>query len=101
MAEKAKADIYLEYLDRILRGERDTGTVNEAEVAKLLSLAETMLDHDFSVDSKIREKLKEHILTQILRKDDELDEDALEHVAAGSKDLDEEQKDVLRRLRWP
>lgn len=94
MFEKAKADIYLAYLDRILAGEKDIGPIDDAEIDRLLLLAKTMLAADLSTDSKMRESLRKKLwvrikeknessLSGLLRNDDELDEDALNYVAAG------------------
>ncbi|MHB9094531.1 MAG: hypothetical protein ACYC21_07645 [Eubacteriales bacterium] len=93
MAEEIKADIYLTYLERILAGEKDIGPVEDVEIEKLLLLAKTMLAADFSVNSKMRENLRKQILAQVSKNnkssltvlsgnDDELDEEALEHVTA-------------------
>lgn len=105
MAKKTKADIYMAYLDRILAGEKDFGPVEDAEIAKLLLLAKTMIAADFSVNSKIRENLRKQLVSQIKKEnkssfsvratnDDELDEDTLDYVAAGFGRQAGEQKDI-------
>ena len=105
MNEKDKVDIYLEYLDQILSGEKDIGFVEDVEIEKLLSLAKTMLDADLSVNSEIRENLRNQLLAEVtkkskssfsvlLRNDDELDEEALNYVAAGFTGQAGEQNDI-------
>jgi len=109
MDEKTKADIYLAYLDRILEGEKDMVPVDEAEIKELLLLARTMIDNDFSVSTKTREKLRKQILAQVYKKnkssltrlpedDEELEDEMLDYVAAGFAGQDEEQKDILKHL---
>lgn len=94
MTEKTKADIYLAYLDQILAGEKDIEPVEDVEIEKLLLLAKTMIAADLSVNSEMRENLRKQLLAQVtkknksslsvlLRNDDELDEEALNYVAAG------------------
>lgn len=109
MDEKAKAEIYLKYLDRILAGEKVVAPVEELEINELLSLARTMIDVDFSVSTKTREKLRKQILEQVYKtnksclknlstNDDELKEEDLELVAAGFAEQDEEQRDMIKRI---
>ena len=103
MAEKGKADIYIAYLDQILAGKKDIGPVEDVELEKLLRLAKNMIATDFSVNRKMREKLKKKLLAQVIkesslsvlsRNDDELDEKAYKQVAAGFAGQVGEQKDV-------
>lgn len=91
MAEKIKADIYISYLEQILAG-KTIETVKDIEIEELLLLSKTMIAEDLSVNSKIRENLRKKLLAQVMEdsnlymlssKDDELDEESLEHVAAG------------------
>lgn len=94
----AKAELYLSYLDRILAGEKDIGPVEDAEIAKLFRLAQSMYAVDFSVQSEIRETLRKQLLDQISPRDksilaiiledkpgsdDELMEADLDYVTAG------------------
>ncbi|CDX00146.1 Hypothetical protein DPCES_0259 [Desulfitobacterium hafniense] len=93
MNEKQQAEIYLTYLERLIAGEKDLGVVEEPEIRKLLFLAETILTHDLSSNSKLRDSLKEKILAQLgqvnpvdlreFSRDEELTEEDLEYVAAG------------------
>lgn len=98
MTEKTKAELYLAYLDRILTGEKNIGPVEDAEVAKLLRLAQSMIAVDFSVNSEIRESLQKQLLERISSADnavltgawqdkqgleDELTEEELSYAAAG------------------
>lgn len=110
MDEKAKAEIYLKYLDRILAGEKVVAPVEELEINELLLLARTMIDADFSVSTKTREKLRKQILEQIYKSnksswkalsdnDDELGDDDLDLIAAGFAQKDEELKDILKRIK--
>ena len=105
MDEKAKADIYLAFLDRILAGEKVSGPVEDVEIEKLLLMAKTMIEADLSVKSQMREKLRKQLLTQVtkgntskismlFRDNDELDEEALDYVAAGFGGRDEEQRNI-------
>jgi len=94
MTEKAKAELYLAYLDRILAGEKDIGPVEDDEIAELLRLAQSMIAVDLSVDIKIREALREQLLIRIspadyailidaLKEENELTEEELGYAAAG------------------
>lgn len=98
MTEKMKVKLYLAYLDRILAGEKNIGPVEDAEVAELLRLAQSMMDVDSSVNSQIRESLRKQLLKRISPTDkftlagilkekqgpeDELTEEELIYVAAG------------------
>jgi len=94
MAEKIKADIYIAYLDQILAGKENIEPVEDEEVEKLLLLAKTMIDTDLSVNSKLREILRKQLLDQaikesslslLLKDDDKLDEEALDHVTAAGE----------------
>ncbi|WP_434510693.1 hypothetical protein [Desulfitobacterium sp. AusDCA] len=93
MTNKRKADIYLTYLDQILAGEKDIGPVEDEEIAKLLLLAQSMIDADFSVNSQMKEKLKKQLLTKIAQFEDnfngELKDEDLELVTAGGAGLTE------------
>ncbi|RCX19344.1 hypothetical protein DFR58_10389 [Anaerobacterium chartisolvens] len=112
MVKKTKADIYLAHLERIIAGKKDVEPVEDIETKEILSLARTMLAADFSSDIKIREKLMKRILTEMYEKDksslemlleseDELDEEALEHVAAGFAGKEKEQKDIINGIMLP
>lgn len=103
MAEKTKAEIYIKYLDQILAGEKDMEPVEDAEIAKLILLARTMIANNLSTNSNIREKLRKQLLAQVnnkssfsmrSRNDDELDDDTLNYVAAGFERQAGEQKDI-------
>lgn len=105
MSEKTKTDIYLAYLDRILAGEIDIGPVEDVKIERLLQLAKKMIAADFSINSKMRENLRKQLLAQVtnknkssfsvlLRNDDELDEEALMHVAAGFREQAGQQQDI-------
>lgn len=105
MDEKARADIYLAFLDRILAGERVSGPVEDVEIEKLLLMAKTMIAADLSVKSQMREKLRKQLLAQVtkgnksklsmlLRDNDELDEEDLDYVAAGFGGQAGDQKDT-------
>lgn len=98
MTNKRKADIYLTYLDQILAGEKDIGPVEDEEIAKLLLLAQSMIDADFSVNCQMKEKLKKQLLTKIAQFEDnfdgELKDDDLEFVTAGSAELANEFKGI-------
>ncbi|HHY28043.1 MAG TPA: hypothetical protein GX523_15110 [Desulfitobacterium dehalogenans] len=93
MNEKQQAEIYLTYLDRIIAGEKDLGLVEDPEIRNLLFLAQTMLTHDLSSNSKLRDSLREKILAQLGQADPvglrefnvegELGEEDLDYVAAG------------------
>lgn len=100
MTEKTKANIYLAYLDLILKKEKYIKPVEDAEVSQLLTLSKIMLAEDFSINSKTRYLLKKQLLTQISPEDkfllpktkdnnepeDELREEDLEYVAGGLTD---------------
>ena len=101
MTEKAKAELYLAYLDRILAGEKDIGPVEDDEIAELLRLAQSMIAVDLSVDIKIREALREQLLIRIspadyailidaLKEENELTEEELGYAAAGLQEQDRE-----------
>ena len=79
-----RADIYLDYLDKILAGKEDIGPVEDEEIEKLLLLAKAMIAADFSIDSKIKKNLKKQLLEHLAEKndDEELDEKELEQVVA-------------------
>ena len=94
MAEMIKANIYLTYLDQILAGKKDIGSIDDVEIKKLLLLAKTMMATDLSVNSNMRENLRKQLMvqltkedklsiSQLLSNDEELDEDTLDYVAAG------------------
>ncbi|MEL1134040.1 hypothetical protein AAC978_02560 [Desulfitobacterium sp. THU1] len=93
MNERQQAETYMIYLEQIIAGEKDLGLVEDPEIRKLLFLAQTMLTHDLSANSKVRDSLKEKILAQLdqakpvdLREfsgDEELGEEDLDYVAAG------------------
>lgn len=93
MVEKIKADLYLTYLERILAGENDIGPVEDIEIDKLLELAKIMLAADLNINSETMDKLRQQILDRVSRNnissftgqpetDDELDDEALDHVVA-------------------
>ncbi|TGE36583.1 hypothetical protein E4K67_19270 [Desulfosporosinus fructosivorans] len=101
MAEKIKADSYIAYLDQILAGKKINVPVEDVEIEKLLLLARTMIDADLSINIKLRDNLRKCLLDQVVRKsclsvlltnEDELDEEALEHVTAAGQAG--EQKDI-------
>lgn len=98
MMEMSKKDVFLTYLDQILAGAKNVGPVEDEEIAKLLELAQTMVEAGCNINSEIRETLREQILNQVSHKDKallsllgreyklldcELDEEDLEYVAAG------------------
>lgn len=93
MNEKQQAEIYLTYLDQIIAGEKDLGLVEDPEIRKLLFLAQRMLTNDLSLNSRVRDALKEKILAQLeqtdlvsskeINIDGELGEEDLNYVAAG------------------
>ncbi len=93
MNEKQQAEIYLIYLEQIISGEIDLGLVEDPEIRKLLILAQTILANDLSLNSRVRDTLKEKILAQLeqadlvslkeLSIDGELGEEDLNYVAAG------------------
>lgn len=100
MTDETKADLYLTYLDRVLAGEKDIGPVEDAEVAKLLRLAQNMIAVDIRVNGEIRESLRKKLLNRIFRADhfisagflkdkpgleDELTEEELGYAAAGQQ----------------
>lgn len=92
MAEKIKADTYIAYLDQLLAGKKDIGPVNDIEIEKLLQLTQTMINADLSLNSKLRESLREQLLDAInsnpstfSRNEDELDEEDLENVTAAGQ----------------
>lgn len=92
MVEKARADIYLGYLEQILAGEKNIGPIEDPEIEGLLLLAKAMIANDLSVTSKVKDKIREQLLDQVTknakpsimsRNYDELDEEDLNLVAAG------------------
>ncbi|MFZ3171141.1 MAG: hypothetical protein WA118_04065 [Carboxydocellales bacterium] len=97
MTENKKSIIYLDCLDQILAGEKDVGPVEDKEIQELLLLAKTMITAGFSEKGKIREEIKQQLLTKLSERnkssfpvpvkdeldEDELDEEALQNVAAG------------------
>lgn len=93
MDEKKRVDTYLVYLDKILAGEQYIGPVEDREVEKLLQLAKTLIATDFSINSKIKEDLRERLVALIREKDksgaavltsneDELGDEDLDRVVA-------------------
>ena len=105
MDEKIKADIYIAYLDKILAGEKDIGPVDDVEIEELLLLAKTMVADDFSINNETKENFRKRLIAQVTKKnssslrmlsknDDELDEEALEYVAAGFGGQAGEQMDI-------
>ncbi|EHQ88914.1 hypothetical protein [Desulfosporosinus youngiae] len=98
ITDQTKAELYLAYLDRILTGEKDIGPVEDAEVAKLLGLAQSMITVDFSTNKEIRERLRRKLLAHLSPEDtpnqaidvkvnrteeDELTDEDLAYAAAG------------------
>jgi len=103
MAEKIKADIYMAYLDQILAGKENIEPVDDVEIEKLLLLSKTMIAADLSVNIKLSESLSKELLAKVIKKtnlcmlsrnNDELNEEALEHVAGGFAGQVGEQKDI-------
>lgn len=96
MIDMKKADIYLDYLDKILAGKEDIGPVEDEEIEKLLLLAKVMIAADFSIGSRIKENLKKQLLEQLaeMNDDQELDEEDLEHVVAAGSGQYREQRDI-------
>lgn len=91
MTEKTKAELYLAYLDRILSGEKDIGPVEDAEIAKLLRLAQSMIAVDLSVNSEIKEILRKQLLVRIFPADNFILASALEVKQGLENELTEEE----------
>ena len=95
MDEQIKADILMTYLDQVLAGITDIEPVEDEEIAELLRMARTLLAADLNVDIQKRENLRNQMLAQlnqkkttrlsVLPKNDELDEEALDYVAAAGE----------------
>lgn len=65
MTEKIKVDQYMKYLDRILAGDEELGIIEDDEVRGLLQTAKDMIAIDFSVNSKIRNQLRQQLIKLI------------------------------------
>jgi hypothetical protein len=102
MTEKTKAEWYLEYLDKILAGDKVPGITLDDEVGELLITAKKLIEVDFSIRSKVRDHLRSQLISILLSQDkkdkevptnyllkdeDELLDEELSLAAAGSPEI--------------
>lgn len=98
MTENSKAKWFLDYLDRILAGDKDVRDIEDNEVGRLLKLAKNLTTVDFSIKSEYKDSLRQHILNILSSQDnrtsnvwdvnrceeeDELSDEELSLAAAG------------------
>ncbi len=101
MNEKAKAELYFEYLDQILEGNEIPGEIEDEEVNQLLVTAKKVMEVDFSMKSKVRDHLRNQLIRifmsqekdnngwapdHLLRDEDELLDEELSMAVAGSSE---------------
>ncbi len=87
MTEKTKAEKYLAYVDQILSDDKNIGSIDDIEIAKLLRLTRLMISIDFSLSSKIRDSLQQQLLMHIYDKS----KSSLKNKEIKEKELTEEE----------
>lgn len=91
MDESVKISLYLSLLDRVLAGEEVIECVDDEEIKNVLLLAKCMRTNDFSVDSSLKDALRDKLVAHLTATNnhrydadnDELNEETLDLVAAG------------------
>lgn len=91
MTERTKAERYLEYLDQILEGDKELGVIEDNEVGELLQTAKKLIAVDFSMKSKIRDRLRRQLITILSSRDKTVQNIAPDNLPEDEEELLEEE----------